>query len=377
MTVPQQAAAEPAAAAAAAKTVAPPVAATLTDEERALLKQKRIAVFGSFQYVVDFLREPLATIFDESKVTYFEVRLKPETAPLAKGYDAVCIFVNDRVNEEVCRALEEGGVKFIALRCAGFDKVDLEACKRHGLRVMRVPAYSPRSVAEHALALTFSLARNLHLSHQRVCSGNYALSGLVGFEVSGKTVGVVGTGKIGVEFCTLLKGFGCTILAHDVYESEALKAQGVQYVPLEQLMAESDIVSLHCPLMASTFHIVNAERLALMKPTAILINVSRGGLVDTDALLAALQNGRLAGTAMDVYENEGPLFFKDYTRYSARERMKAWDQRFAALVHMPQVLITPHSAFLTQEALGNIADTTSDNLVCACLGRRLANEVVA
>lgn len=351
-----------------------PAVSQLTEADRAVLKGKRIAVFGSFQYVLDFLQAPLSDAFEQTK--FFEVRLKPETAPLAHGFDAVCIFVNDRVNEAVCAELEKGGVKFIALRCAGFDKVDLEACARHGIKVVRVPAYSPRSVAEHALALTFSLARNLHLQHQRVSSGNYTLSGMVGFEVSGKTVGVIGTGKIGVEFCTMLKGFGGKVLAYDVQPHPGLVEQGVQYVPLEQLMAESDIVSLHCPLMASTFHIINKERLALMKPTAVLINVSRGGLVDTDALVTALRNNKLAGVGMDVYEQEGPLFFKDYTRYSARERMKNWDSLFQSLIHMPQVLITPHSAFLTQEALENIADTTIENLINCCLDRPLTNQVL-
>ncbi|PRW60617.1 D-lactate dehydrogenase [Chlorella sorokiniana] len=318
----------------AAARAPPAVVDTLSEADLQVLRGKKVAVFGSFQYVVDFLKEPLTSIFPNT--TFFEVRLKPETAPLAKGFDAVCIFVNDRVNEAVCQQLEEGGVKFIALRCAGFDKVDLEACARHGIRVMRVPAYSPRSVAEHALALTFALARNLHLATSRVKEGNYALSGLVGL------------------------GFGCRVLAYDVYKSEELKSQGVTYCSLEQLLSESDIISLHCPLLPSTFHIINAERLALMKSTAVLINVSRGGLVDTDALLEALQSGRLAGVAMDVYEQEGPLFFRDYTNYSARERMKSWDRRFASL-----------------EALTNIADTTIDNLASGLLGCPLKNEVKA
>lgn len=294
---------------------------------------------------------------------------------MAAGYDVVVTFVNDDSSREVLEVLKSGGVKLIALRCAGFDRVDLAAAEELGIKVVRVPAYSPRSVAEHAFALLFSVARNLKAAQLRVAAGTYTLSGLVGTEVSRKTYGVVGTGKIGLEFMQLLQGLQGTILAYDVYQNDAAKALGATYVSLEELLRRSDFISLHAPLLPSTKHTINAETLKLVKPTAILINCSRGGLVDTKALLAALYEDRLGGFAADVYEGEDQLFFKDFQELSAAHRMKHWNTEFIELKSLPQTLITPHIAFLTHEALSNISTTTRDNIDEFAQGKPLTNEV--
>ncbi|EFN59634.1 hypothetical protein CHLNCDRAFT_55930 [Chlorella variabilis] len=306
---------------------------------------------------------------------FIEARLDKETAELAHGCTVACLFVNDLCDGEVVDKLAQGGVKVIAMRCAGYDRVDLAACQRHGIRVVRVPAYSPRSVAEHAFALAFALARELRSQTQRVSAGNYTLSGIVGMELSFKTYGVVGTGNIGIEMIKLLRCLDGRVLCYDPYPSEEAKALGVQYVPLEELLQESDLITLHCPLFQETFHLMNEERFALLKPNTILVNVSRGGLVDTNALITALEDGKLGGVAMDVYENEGNLFDADFTELTTKARMKLWDKRFAYLKSLPQVIITPHSAFLTREALKNIADTTVQNVLEAVAGGPLTNEV--
>ena len=334
----------------------------------------RVAVYSTAEYVHEFLIPILQSNF--TKVKPLSARLDADTALLAKGYDAVCLFVNDICDAEVIETLAEGGVRFIAMRCAGYDRVDLEAAARHGIRVVRVPSYSPRSVAEMALALIMAAARNLRVAAQKVAIGNYEASGLVGWEVSGKTYGIIGTGKIGIELIKLLKGFGGRILAYDVYQSDEAKALGVEYVEMETVLRESDIVSLHTPLLPSTRHLINAERLAIMKNNSILVNVSRGGLVDSEALINHLKNGsRVAAVALDVYEYEDSLFFEDLTKLNNRERMKLWDNNFAVLKSLPQVIVTPHVAFLTHEALQNIADTTVENLKAAALGEELVNEL--
>jgi D-lactate dehydrogenase len=342
----------------------------------------KVAVFSAVEYVVEFLQAPLSAAF--SDVKFFQARLDHDTANLAKGYDAVCLFVNDICDADTIDILADNGVKFIAMRCAGFDRIDVAAAHRRGIRVVRVPSYSPRSVAEMALTLIMAASRNLRPAIQKVSIGNYQLSGLVGLEVSGKTYGIVGTGKIGLELIKLLKGFEGRILAYDIYECPEAKEHGAQYVDLDTLLKESDIVSLHTPLLPTTRHIINKEKLHLMKQNAVLVNVSRGGLIDTKALMESLQlgddansgsGGKLAGVALDVYELEESLFFEDFTRFPAKERMKKWDNAFTVLKSLPQVLITPHIAFLTQEALANIADTTVENLNQCALGMDLANEV--
>lgn len=342
----------------------------------------KLAVFSAAQYVHDFLEIPLESNFTD--VTFIPAQLNAKTAPLAQGYDAVCLFVNDNCSAEVVDILADGGVKLIAQRCAGFDRVDVKAANAKGIRVVRVPAYSPRSVAEFALTMIMASARNLKLAVQKVSIGDYTLDGLVGSEISGKTYGIIGTGKIGVELIKLLKGFDGRVLAYDVYESEVAKANGAQYTDVDTLLKESDVISLHTPLLESTRHMINSEKLSLMKQDAILVNVSRGGLIDTGDLIRYLElgddnsqetGGKLSGVAMDVYEDEETLFFEDFTRYPASYRMKKWDNRFTLLKALPQVMVTPHIAFLTHEALGNIADTTIENLKAFAAGGELVNEV--
>ncbi|PSC71755.1 D-lactate dehydrogenase [Micractinium conductrix] len=341
-----------------------------------LLKDFCVAVFSAQTYVKDYLEGPLRATVEPKNLRFIEARLDSVTAELAHGCQCVCLFVNDNCDAKAVDVLADKGVRFIAMRCAGFDKVDLEACARRGIRVVRVPAYSPRSVAEHAFALSFALARELHNQIPRVKAGNYTLNGIVGIELSFKTYGVVGTGNIGIEMIKLLRCLGGRILAFDPYPSEEAKSLGAEYVTLEQLLAESDLVSLHCPLMASTFNLLNAERLQLMKPSALLINVSRGGLINTNALLDALERNQLRGAAMDVYENEGNLFDEDFTQYASKDRMTKWDRQWTMLKSLPNVIVTPHSAFLTQEALRNIADTTAENVRDCASGGTLRNEVL-
>lgn len=304
-----------------------------------------------------------------------QARLEPTSAALAHGFDAVCIFVNDDAGAETLKVLAEGGVKLIAMRCAGYDRVDLAAAKELGIRVVRVPAYSPRSVAEHALALMMALARNIKASQIKMAAGSYTLNGLVGVELTGKTFGVVGTGAIGREFVKLLKGFEGKVLGYDPYPTDAARELGVEYVDLDTLLAQSDVISLHVPLLPSTQKLLGTESLNKLKPTALVINVSRGGLIDTEACIQALQEDKFAGLAVDVYEGEGSLFFQDWANMNTARRMKQWDQKFIALKSMPQVIVTPHIAFLTHSALDAIAATTRDNLLAAAEGKDLVNEV--
>lgn len=333
----------------------------------------KVAVYSSKPYMTPFFEPAIMGEYEESK--FISAKLDEETALLAAGFDVVCLFVNDDCGPEVLKVLAEGGVKLIAMRCAGYDRVDVKAANKLGIRVVRVPAYSPESVAEHAVALAMALTRNIHLAYNRVWQGNYTLSGLEGMEIHGKTVGVIGTGAIGACFCAIMKGFGCRVLASDLRENPRCLELGVEYVDQEYLLEESDIVSLHCPLLTDTFRMINRDRLVKMKPTAILINVSRGGLVDTDALLDALEAGDIGGCGMDVYENEGNLFFEDFTVHTSHKRLQNWDRRFASLKGYPNVLITPHSAFLTKEALQSIAGTTVQNIKEFCAGQELTNEV--
>lgn len=335
----------------------------------------KIAVFSCSPYVHDFIEHPLRAAFHG--VRFIEHQLDKDTAELAHDCQAINCFVNDEMDAETLKVLSRLGVKIISMRCAGYDRIDLKEAAKLGMRIVRVPAYSPRSVAEHAMALTYTLARNLHLALPRVHSGNYTLNGLIGFELTGKTFGIVGTGKIGVELIRLLQPYRGRILAYDVYHSEEAIALGAEYVTLEELLRHSDVVSLHTPLLPSTRHIIGAWQLELMKSTAVLINVSRGGLVKTSALTQALELGKIAAVAMDVYENESDLFFTDWSELNMTERMKAWDKKFSYLKALPNVIVTPHAAFLTKEALQNIADTTVENLIAAATGGELVNEVKA
>lgn len=288
---------------------------------------------------------------------FWEFRLSEATAGTARGAGAVCVFVNDRLDRACLDALAREGVRHIALRCAGFNNVDLMAAKELGLTVTRVPAYSPHAVAEHAVALLLALNRKIHRAFNRVRELNFSLHGLVGFDLHGKTAGVIGTGKIGRVAAQILRGFGMRVLAHDPFpDADWAAAHGIEYADVRVLARESDVISLHLPLTPETRHMIRAETIELMKPGAILINVSRGALIDTGALIAALKTGRLGGVGLDVYEEEEGIFFEDLSGEILQ------DDTLARLLTFPNVLITSHQAFLTREALQEIAQTTVANL---------------
>lgn len=284
---------------------------------------------------------------------YLDTQLNRQTVSLAEQCDAVCVFVNDKVDETVIAALAAGGTKVIALRCAGFNNVDLEAAKKHGLKVCRVPAYSPEAVAEHALAMILTLNRKTHKAYNRVREQNFALNGLLGFNLHGRTIGVIGTGNIGKAFAKLLAGIGCKILAYDVVQDPLLAAQ---YVPLETLLQESEIISLHCPLNEHTRHMINKTTLERVKKGVMLINTSRGGLICTQDVIDALKSGTIGYLGIDVYEQEEKLFFRDLSADIIQ------DDTIQRLMSFPNVLVTAHQAFFTDEALMQIAVTTLQNV---------------
>jgi D-lactate dehydrogenase len=287
---------------------------------------------------------------------YLEPRLDETTTMLAQGCDAICAFVNDRMNAATLELLAGAGVRLVALRCAGFNNVDLPAADRLGITVARVPAYSPHAVAEHTVALILALNRKLHRAYNRVREGNFALEGLLGFDLNARTAGIIGTGKIGAVVARILHGFGCTVLAYDPFPDEGCRAFGVRFVTLDELLAESDIISLHCPLTAENHHLIGAAALAKMKPGAMLINTSRGGLLDTRAVIDALKSGRLGHVGLDVYEEEGEMFFEDLSSTILR------DDIFTRLLTFPNVIITGHQGFFTREAIEKIASTTIGNI---------------
>jgi len=312
-----------------------------------------IAVFSTKKWVRDSFSQKIPRDMD---VTFLEARLTAETAALAKDYDAVCIFVNDNADAKIMDILARGKVKLIALRCAGFNNVDLAAAARHNIGVVRVPAYSPFAVAEHALGLILTLNRKYHRAHNRVREGNFSLDGLLGFDIHGKTIGVIGTGKIGQIFIDIISGFGCKILAYDKYPQDKLKEKGVEYCDLEQLYSQSDIISLHCPLNHETYHIINEYAIKSMKQGVMIINSSRGPLIDTNAVIDGLKNGTIGYLGLDVYEEEDELFFEDLSDQVIQ------DDTFVRLQTFPNVLITSHQAFFTREAIANIRDTTYKNI---------------
>ncbi|WP_346840863.1 2-hydroxyacid dehydrogenase [Metapseudomonas otitidis] len=283
-------------------------------------------------------------------------RLTLDTAALAQGHAVVCAFINDDLSAPVLECLAEGGTQLIALRSAGYNHVDLHAAQQLGLTVVRVPAYSPHAVAEHAVALVLALNRRLHRAYNRTREGDFSLHGLTGFDLVGKRVGVVGTGQIGEVFARIMAGFGCALLAYDPYPNPVVEALGGRYVPLDELLAESDIVSLHCPLNDGTRYLVNSHSLQRMKRGAMLINTGRGALVETPALIEALKSGQLGYLGLDVYEEEANLFFED------RSDLPLQDDVLARLLTFPNVIVTAHQAFLTREALAAIARTTLDNI---------------
>lgn len=288
---------------------------------------------------------------------YQSARLTLDTAPLANGFAVVCAFINDELDAPVLERLAAGGTRLIALRSAGYNHVDLAAARRLGLAVVRVPAYSPHAVAEHAVALILALNRRLHRAYNRTREGDFTLHGLTGFDLHGKTVGVIGTGQIGEAFARIMAGFGCQLLAYDPTPNPALLALGARYLALPELLRQARIISLHCPLTEQTRHLINAQSLAQLQPGAMLINTGRGALVDTPALVDALKSGQLGYLGLDVYEEEAQLFFED------RSDLPLQDDVLARLLTFPNVIITAHQAFLTREALDAIAATTLDNIV--------------
>jgi D-lactate dehydrogenase len=307
---------------------------------------------------------------EHHSVSYFTERLRSSTVNLAQGHEVVCAFVNDHLHDGILETLSEMGIKLIAMRCAGYNNVDLDAAKKLGIKIVRVPAYSPHAVAEHAVALMMTLNRKTHKAYNRVREGNFSLDRLTGFDVFGKTAGIVSTGKIGQCLAKIMLGFGCKVLAYDLYKSPEMEAAGVEYVTLEELLAQSDIISLHCPLTEDTQHLINEKTLAGMKRGAMLINTSRGGLIDTHAAIVALKNGQLGYLGIDVYEQEGKLFFKDLSEDIIQ------DEVILRLMSFPNVLITAHQGFLTEEALTQIALVTIQNISDFEVGKPLANEVV-
>ncbi|MEZ5069626.1 MAG: 2-hydroxyacid dehydrogenase [Bacteroidales bacterium] len=327
----------------------------------------KIALFSSKSYDSEYFSKANESFGFE--IMHYEGRLRTRTAHLAAGFDAVCVFVNDVVDRDCISVLHTHGVRVIALRCAGFNNVDLEAAGEAGIQVVRVPAYSPTSVAEHALALILTLNRKTHKAFNRVRDGNFSLERLTGFNVAGKTVGIIGTGKIGAAFAQIMQGMGCRVLAYDRYPNPELKEPLLSYVELQTLLSRSDILSLHCPLTAETAYLINRQTLALMKPGVMLINTSRGGLIHTNDAIEALKNGRLGYLGIDVYEQEEKLFFRDHSEEILQ------DDQIARLMTFPNVLITAHQAFFTREALTQIAETTLRNLQEAGEGRALTNAV--
>ena len=325
----------------------------------------KIAFFSTQSYDRRFFENRT----DNHQLEFFETRLKPNTVQLAKGFDGVCVFVNDRVDEEVIGQLSEIGVGLIALRCAGFNNVDLKAAEKYNIRVMRVPAYSPEAVAEHAMALIMTLARKTHKAYVRVREGNFSLERLTGFNINRKTIGVVGTGKIGQAFVRVASGFGVKLIAFDKYPSEEMKKLGVEYLDFDEVLAKSDILSLHCPLTPETHHLINKESLSKMKKGAMLVNTSRGKLVDTAAVIDSLKEDHLGSLAIDVYEQEEKLFFRDLSEVIIR------DDQIARLMIFPNVLITAHQGFFTNESLEEITRITLKNFDDYESGKESDNEV--
>jgi D-lactate dehydrogenase len=327
----------------------------------------RVAVFSTKPYDRHFL--DAANSVAGHELAYFEPRLVPETTPLAAGFPAVCAFVNDRLDRAVLTTLAEGGTRLVALRSAGFNHVDLDAARELGITVTRVPAYSPYSVAEHTVGLMLALNRKLPRAVARVREGNFALDGLLGFDMHGKTVGLVGTGKIGTVVARIMAGFGCRLLAFDPYPHDDCRELGVDYVEFEALLEAADIVSLHVPLTPESQHLIDAGAIQRMKPGAMLINTSRGALLDTSAVIDGLKAGKIGSLGLDVYEEEADLFFEDLSNQVIQ------DDIFARLLTFPNVLITGHQAFFTEEALTGIAETTLANITAIDQGTPCPNVI--
>lgn len=313
-----------------------------------------VAVFNSKPYDEIFLSQ--AASKHPHQLTFLEARLSEETAVMADGFDAVCVFVNDQLTDKTIARLASGGVKSIALRCAGFNNVDMVAAREHSMNVVRVPAYSPYAVAEHTAAIVLSLNRNLHRAYNRVRDGNFSLSGLMGFDLHGRTVGLIGTGKIGAIFARIMHGFGCRLIGHDRVENEDCANLGLQYMGLSDVFAQSDILSLHCPLTPETHHLIDEKAIAEMKQGVMIVNSSRGAVIDTKAVISGLKSGQIGHLGIDVYEEEADVFFEDLSGQVIP------DDTLSRLLTFPNVLVTGHQGFFTRDALQSIVETTLRNL---------------
>lgn len=314
----------------------------------------RIAFFSTKPYDKEFFTRVNEEFKNE--LTFLESRLNPLSAPLAAGYPCVCTFVNDELDAQTIEILSRNGTLLLALRCAGYNNVDLEAAEKWGLTVARVPAYSPESVSEYTIGLLLTLIRHIYRGYYRVRDGNFSLDGLLGFNIHQKNVGVIGTGKIGKAFVKNLTGFGCNIFAYDIFESDDVKRCGAKYVSLDELFAQSDIISLHCPLMPETAHIINAQSIKKMRPGVVIINTSRGGLINTEDVIDGLKSGKIGALGLDVYEEEADLFYEDLSNKVIQ------DDVFARLALFPNVIMTGHQAFFTQQAMDAIARVTLENV---------------
>lgn len=308
--------------------------------------------------------------FPEVEIDYLDTDLIPQTAPLAKGYDAVCAFVSSDVGAKTLKILHEANVGLVLMRCAGYNNVDMDTAQKYGIRVMRVPGYSPEAVAEHAIALALACNRRLYKAYNKVRENDFSLSGLMGFNFYGKTAGIIGTGKIGAAMCRICRGFGMKVIAYDVYQNESLK-DFVEYLSLDELLGTSDLISLHCPLMDNTYHLINLETIKKMKDGVILVNTSRGALVKTADLIEGIRMHKFAGVGLDVYEEETNNVFED------RSDEILEHSTTARLLSFPNVMITSHQGFFTAEALRAIAQTTLHNAVDFTQGKASANDVLS
>ncbi|MEM8906200.1 MAG: 2-hydroxyacid dehydrogenase [Bacteroidota bacterium] len=327
----------------------------------------KVAMFSTKPYDKEYFNQYNTN--PQIELSFFKTALNERTVELSKGFETVCVFVNDDINEQTIQTMQRYGVQLIALRCAGFNNVDLPAAKKHNLKVTRVPAYSPESVAEHTMALILTLNRKTHKAYNRIREGNFSLNKLIGFNLHQKTVGVIGTGQIGIAFCKILHGFGCRIMAYDLNESQVLKALGVHYTTLDEVFKQADILSLHCPLLQQTKHMINKSSIALMKEGVMIINTSRGELIKTADIIEALVNRKIGYLGIDVYEQEENLFFEDLSESIIQ------DDFILRLNSFPNVLITSHQAYFTKEAMHQITLTTLKNISSFYLDKKLINEV--
>jgi len=327
----------------------------------------KVAVFSAKPYDIEYLNK--FNIDNKHQLTFFDITLNSKSTPVTKGFEAVCVFVNDILDAATIEQLAANQIKLIVLRCAGFNNVDIPATVANSIKVLRVPAYSPHAVAEHAVALILTLNRKTNKAYNRVRESNFSLIGLMGFNLNNKTIGVIGTGKIGTAFCKIMQGFNCKVIAYDINETVALKQQGIVYKTFDEVLNTADVISLHCPLTPQTNHLFNEDAFNKMKHGAMLINTSRGALINTVDAIAALKKGQLGYLGIDVYEQEESLFFNDLSETVIQ------DDLIERLITFPNVLVTPHQAFFTKEALDQIAIITIKNMSDFEEGLTLENEI--